>query len=147
MEGHCNRKTKAQRGDMYTSPPPRAQAYPHALVWRHSHQATLEEDVSLAHSFSFAMAGMDVSEHTVPGEGLLRSRAAGRELIDAGDADGTEGPIERGEIGAHREGAETSGDPAVPGPRLDLAYAAKRTAGRLARQAGGRGAGAVLGAV
>lgn len=132
---------------MSPQPPPRAEAYPHALAWCHSHQSALEEDVSLAHSFNFAMAGMDISEHTVPGDGLLRSRAAGRELVDAGDADGTVGPIERGEIGAHRESAETGGDPAVPGPGLDLAYVAERTAGRLARQAGAWGAGTALGAV
>lgn len=146
MEGHCNRKMKAW-GRHVPPPPPWAQAYPHALAWCHSHQAALEEDVSLAHRFNFSVAGMDISEHTVPGDGLLRSRAAGRELVDAADADGTAGPIERGEIGAHGEGAETGGDPAVPGPGLDLAHAAERTAGRLARQAGARGAGTALGAV
>lgn len=123
------------------------QAYPHALVWCHSHQAALEEDVSLAHSFNFSIAGTDISKHSVPGDSLLKSRAAGRELVDARDADGTVGPIERSEIGAQREGAETSRDPAVPGPSLDLAYAAKRTTGRLACQAGAWGAGTVLGAV
>lgn len=116
MEGHCNRKTKPRR-DM-----PHAQAYPYTPVWGQSHQPALEEDVSLAHSFNFAMAEVDISKHTVPGDVLLYSWAAERELIDARDADSTVDPIKGGEIGAPREGTETSGDPAVPGPSLDLAY-------------------------
>lgn len=103
---------------------PCAQAYPHALAWVHSHQAALEEDVNLAHSFYFVIAGVDISEHAVPGDGLLYSWAAGRELIDARDADGIAGPIEGGEIGAHGEGTETRGNPAVPDSSLNPAYAA-----------------------
>lgn len=114
---------------------PCAQAYPHALAWVHSHQAALEEDVNLGHSVYLAMAGVDISEHAVPGDGLY-SWAAGRELVDAGGADGIMGPIEGGEIGAHGEGTETRGDPAAPGSSLNPAYAACRAAGFLAGQAG-----------
>lgn len=78
--------------------------------------------MSLLHGFNFAMAGVDISKHTVPGDVLLYSWAVERELVDARDADGTVEPVKGGEIGAPREGTETSGDPAVPGPSLDLAY-------------------------
>lgn len=130
-QGHCNRTSKA-RGRQA----PGARAYPHALFSGHGHQPILEEEVNQAHSFSFAAAGLDVSDHTVPGDGLPESWAAVRELVDAGGVDSTAGPIERGEVGIHREGAETLGDPAVPGPSLNLAYAARRAADLLARQAG-----------
>lgn len=45
------------------------------------------------------------------------------------------GPIEDDEVGIYREGTETLGGPAVPGPRLDLTYAVWPAAGCLARQA------------
>ena len=57
------------------------------------------------------------------------------------------GPIEGGEVGTHREGTEAMGDPAVPGPSLDLAYTARWAACCLARQAGARGTGTALAAV
>lgn len=129
MEGHRDRKTEP-KGDC-----PCAKAYPHALVWGHSHQPILEEDVNLTHSFSFVLARVDISEHTEPGDGLLYSWAAGRELVDARDSDGTVGSIKGGEVGAHREGTETRGDPAVPGPSFDLADATQRAASCLACQA------------
>lgn len=129
MEGHCNRRQSPRETC------PRAKAYPHALVWGHSHQPILEEDVNLTHSFNFVRARVDISEHTEPGDGLLYSWAAGRELVDASDADSTVGSIKGGEIGAHKEGTETRGDPAVPGPGFNLAYATQRAASCLARQA------------
>lgn len=126
-------RTKAQGRH---PPPPWAQAHPHALLWVHSHEPVLEEDVSLAHSFRSVAAGLDISDHTVPRDGFLLSWAAGRHVVDARGGDCSAEPVKAGEVGTHREGAETLGDPAVPGPSLDLAQATCRAAGRLARQAG-----------
>lgn len=89
-----------------------------------------------AHSLKSAVAGLDISDHTVPGDGFLWSWAAGRHVVAARGGDCSAEPIKGGEVGAHRKGTETLGGPAVPGPSLDLTYAAWCAAGRLARQAG-----------
>ena len=67
--GTLQQEEQKPRGD--SPPPPHAPAYPHALLWAHSHEPILEEDVSLAHSFNSTTASLDISDHTVPGDGFL----------------------------------------------------------------------------
>lgn len=124
-----------------------AQAYPRALAWDHSHHAILEEDVDLAYDLVIVMARLDISKHSVPGHILLEPWASRRKLIDTRGADGIVSAIKGSEVGAHREGAETTGSLALPNSSLDLTDMARWAASCMACQASAFGAAAELAAI